>query len=204
MRIVGGTWRGRPIQAPEGRDTRPTLDRVRESLASVVMARVSDLEQASVLDAFAGSGAMGLEMLSRGARRATFFDNDAKAIACLRRNLTSLKVPPALARSIHGDVMQSAQRGALPGAPFDIVILDPPYATPVEQMVELLGAIARRGGLAQGCMVIYERNARGAQLQMEGLALVKTYTYGKTKVDLLQWGADDGAPSGDGDEGEEE
>ena len=88
MRIVGGKWRGRQIEAPEGRGvTRPTTDRMRESMASMILsARGLDLSGESVLDAFAGSGAMGLELLSRGAAHATFVDRDRGAVARLRRS----------------------------------------------------------------------------------------------------------------------
>lgn len=88
MRIVGGEWKGHPIEAPEGRDvTRPTTDRVREAVSSMLMsARGLTLDGASVLDAFAGSGALGLELLSRGAAHATFVDLDRGACARVRRN----------------------------------------------------------------------------------------------------------------------
>ena len=91
MRIVGGEWRGRPLEAPEGRGTRPTTDRMRETIASMVLSAFDlDLDGVSVLDAFAGSGAMGLEFLSRGARRCTFVDSDRKAAGVVRRNVAAL------------------------------------------------------------------------------------------------------------------
>ena len=92
MRIVGGKWRGRQIEAPEGRGTtRPTTDRTREAIASMILsARGLDLTGDSVLDAFAGSGAMGLELLSRGASHATFVDRDRRAAARVRRSAEAL------------------------------------------------------------------------------------------------------------------
>ena len=92
MRIVGGKWRGRQIEAPDGRDvTRPTTDRTREQIASMILSAAGlDLSGTSVLDAFAGSGAMGLELLSRGAARATFLDRDRRAVARIKRTDSSL------------------------------------------------------------------------------------------------------------------
>ena len=97
MRIVGGKWRGRAIEAPRGRDvTRPTTDRTRERVASMVLSAMGlDLSGRSVLDAFAGSGAMGFELLSRGAARATFVDRDRRAVALVRRTAASLGARPA-------------------------------------------------------------------------------------------------------------
>ena len=91
MRIVGGKWRGRQIEAPDGRDvTRPTTDRTREQIASMILSAAGlDLSGTSVLDAFAGSGAMGLELLSRGAARATFLDRDRRAVARIKRTASS-------------------------------------------------------------------------------------------------------------------
>ena len=106
MRIVGGKWRGRRIEAPEGRGvTRPTTDRMRESIASMILsARGLDLSGESVLDAFAGSGAMGLELLSRGAAHATFVDRDRGAVARLRRSAQTLGAQSSELHALAGDV----------------------------------------------------------------------------------------------------
>src|SRR3954453_11790245 len=86
MRIIAGEWRGRPLEAPPGRDTRPTADRVRETLFSMLASRLGSFEDLSVADLFAGSGALGLEALSRGAAHATFVESDAQAAGVIRRN----------------------------------------------------------------------------------------------------------------------
>lgn len=187
MRIVGGTWRGRAIAAPEGRDTRPTIDRVRESIASIVLSRMGSLEGASVLDAFAGSGAMGLEMLSRGAAHATFYDVDAKALACIRANCERLGADRARASVVRGDVTLAVARGRVAGAPFDLVVLDPPYATPATRLATLLEALAGRGMLAPGCVVVYERDGRAPTIELAGLAADGSRTYGATAVDVFLW-----------------
>ena len=105
MRIVGGIWKGRSIDAPSGRDTRPTTDRTRESIASSVLSLFDlSLEGLSVLDAFAGSGAFGIEMLSRGAARCTFVDAGRQAVRTVKGNLASLGAAPASYRIITGDI----------------------------------------------------------------------------------------------------
>jgi 16S rRNA (guanine966-N2)-methyltransferase len=122
MRIVAGEWGGRRIQAPPGRGTRPTTDRVREAWMSAV---APVLPGARVLDLFAGSGALGLEALSRGATSATFVEQDAKAVAALRANVEALGAADAV-RVVRGDALKYA-RGLDAGA-FDLALADPPYA----------------------------------------------------------------------------
>jgi len=121
MRIVAGEWGGRRIQAPPGRETRPTTDRVREAWMSTVAA---DLPGARVLDLFAGSGALWLEALSRGASHATFVEQDAKAITALRANLAALNAVDR-ARVVRGDAVKFASK--LTAGAYDVVFADPPY-----------------------------------------------------------------------------
>ena len=122
MRIVAGEWGGRRIQAPPGRGTRPTTDRVREAWMSTV---APVLAGARVLDLFAGSGALGLEALSRGAVTATFVEQDAKAIAALKANVEALGAADAV-RVVKGDALKYA-RGLGVGS-FDLAFAAPPYA----------------------------------------------------------------------------
>ena len=140
MRIIGGEWRGRKIEEPRGRDvTRPTTDRVREACASMVMSAFDfDLDEVRVLDAFGGSGALGLEMLSRGARSLTTFEIDRNAARLISKNIESLCRDRARWRVVTGDMLVSASRGRVPGGPFDLVLLDPPYAFGAEPVEELL------------------------------------------------------------------
>ena len=186
MRIVGGKWRGRQIEAPEGRGvTRPTTHRTREQIASMILsARGLDLSGDSVLDAFAGSGAMGLELLSRGAARATFVDRDRRAAARVRRSAEALGARTDEFCSIGGDVFALAARG-LAGAPFDVVFLDPPYALAAERVSALVGELLSSGQIAAGAVVVYERAADAEGLSCVGLALVRTKRHGITAVDLL-------------------
>ncbi len=155
MRIVAGEFRGRRLEAPSGKNTRPTTDRVRESLFSMVASRI-DLCCANVLDAFAGSGALGLEALSRGAAHATFCEKNAKAFSVLKKNVDSLGVRNACAL-LQADVFSCASFARLEGrslrdvslyhAPrYHLIFLDPPYATAPEKIGELLRSFAGRRG----------------------------------------------------------
>lgn len=140
MRIIAGKWRGRLIEAPGGIVTRPTADRVRETLFSMLASRLGSFEDLRVADLFAGSGALGLEALSRGAAWATFVESDAMAAAVLRRNAAKLG---AAVHILGGSAL------ALPrSAPFDLVFADPPYAPASGSAV--VEAVTRAGWLASG------------------------------------------------------
>lgn len=186
MRIVGGRWRGRAIGAPEGRGTtRPTTDRARESMASMILSAAGlDLSGLSVLDAFAGSGAMGLELLSRGAERATFVERDRRVAGMVRRTAEGLGAGRDEARVVCGDVFSLADRG-LPGAPFDVVFLDPPYALGAGRVGALVEGLAASGQLSPGAIVVYEHAASAPGLACACLEPRKTKTHGVTTVDLL-------------------
>jgi 16S rRNA (guanine966-N2)-methyltransferase len=144
VRIIAGKWRGRPIEAPHGVTTRPTADRVRETLFSMLASRLGSFEDLRVADLFAGSGALGLEALSRGAASAAFVENDAKAAAAVRRNAEKLGASIQL---LGGSAL------ALPRAdPFDLIFADPPYAagsgTAVVNSVRKADWLARGGWMS--------------------------------------------------------
>ena len=193
MRIVGGRWRGHPIEAPEGRDvTRPTTDRTREQMASMVLSAFGlDLSEVSVLDAFAGSGAIGLELLSRGARRCTFVDMDRKAAARVRRNAEALGATRQEFAVVTGDVAKLVARGPLPNAPFSLLVLDPPYAMPVAQVASLVEGLVASGQLAPGAVVLYERASKAEGLALAHARSEKSKSHGTTAVDLLVMGDPD-------------
>jgi 16S rRNA (guanine966-N2)-methyltransferase len=130
MRVVAGSAKGRPLVAPVGTSTRPTSDRVREALFNALHS-LGAIEGASVLDRFAGSGALGIEALSRGAASCTFVDDDPKAIDAIRRNLERTAVEGA----------EVLRRGTTPPGHFDLVLLDPPYKTPDEVWHEVLAGL---------------------------------------------------------------
>ena len=189
MRIVAGIYRGRRLEEPRGRDvTRPTSDRVREACASALDAALPHgIEGACVLDAFAGSGAFGLEMLSRGASHAAFFDVDRAAAALVRRNVELLGVPPVHASVVNGDVLARAASGRMPGAPYNVVLLDPPYALGCEPAARLLTLLAAGGMLASGAVALFERSSTTEALAVEGFAPLREKRYGKTAVDILTY-----------------
>ena len=192
MRVVGGKWGGVPLESPEGRGvTRPTTDRNREAMASMILsARGLNLGGASVLDAFAGSGAMGIELLSRGADRCTFIDQDARAATRVRRNLAKVGAEKVAYAVLRGDACQLAVRGRIAGAPFDVVFLDPPYAPSADVVSAMLEHLAAHGALRPGATVVYERSAEAPGLGVPGLIPVRTKRYGITCVDLLEKGQD--------------
>ena len=187
MRIVGGIWRGRALQAPEGRTTRPTTDRVRESMASMVLSAFDlDLSGVRILDAFAGSGAIGLELLSRGALSCTFVERDRKAASVLKANIASLKAG-SQARVQMGDVCSLAARGAVQGAPFDLVTLDPPYAMEATTVARLLTDLREQGQLAPDAVILYEQASGGDELELDGASVIKSKSRGTTAVTLLRY-----------------
>ena len=190
MRVIAGEWRGRRIGEPDGRDvTRPTTDRAREACASMVDAALpAGIEGARVLDAFAGSGAMGIEMLSRGAAWCTFFDMDRRAARLVASNLEAVGCDRARHRVVTGDVLASASRGRVPGGPFDLVILDPPYALEASAVTGLVEGLDRAGLLAGAAVVLYEHAAARPGIAPAGFAGVRERRYGIAAVQLLERG----------------
>lgn len=189
MRIIGGEWRGRKIEEPRGREvTRPTTDRVREACASMVLSALDfDLDEVRVLDAFGGSGALGIEMLSRGARSLTTFEIDRNASKLIARNIESVKCDRRRYRVITGDVLASAARGRIPGGPFDVVLLDPPYAFGAEPVERLLENLAAHGQLGPHAIALFEHASQDAGARPAGFAVEREKRYGITAVDLLRW-----------------
>lgn len=187
MRVVGGMWRGRPLVAPTGRDvTRPTTDRVREATTSMVVSAVGlDMSDVRVLDAFAGSGALSIELLSRGAAHATLVEKNRRTAQVIRKNLEAVGATRQMANLVTGDVFALVGRGVLAG-PYDVVLLDPPYAMSVGTVVDLVASLAKKGLLAAGALVVYERVQTTTELALAGFSLVTSKRYGSTCVDLLR------------------
>ena len=187
MRIVGGKWKGRAIEAPDGKGTtRPTTDRTREAIASSILAsRGLDLSESSVLDAFAGSGAMGFELLSRGALHATFVDKDRKTCDRIKRTAKSLGVTNTEMSVICGDTTRLAESSQLFGGPFDVVFLDPPYAVDVSVVSKLLEDLLNSGSLTKDAVVVYEHSHKTDSISLDYFELSKSKRYGIAQVDLL-------------------
>lgn len=187
MRIVGGMWRGRSFEAPEGRGTRPTTDRMRESLASAILSALElELDGCSVLDAFAGSGGVGLELLSRGAAHCTFCERDRRAAALVRRNCSSLGAAASTWTVMCCDVLRLSERTSVDGAPFGVVFMDPPYATPAAEVCGFVESLARAGLLASDCLAVYERSSAGDALDVAGFEPLRTKRHGSTCIDMLR------------------
>ena len=146
MRIIAGAWRGRPLEAPPGQATRPTGDRVRETLFSMLASRLGSFEELRVADLFAGSGALGFEALSRGAAHSTFVERDAPAAAVIRRNADKFGASDRV-RILSGSALSLPQ-----SEPFDLVFADPPYGdgagTAVVEAVEKAGWLAGGGWMS--------------------------------------------------------
>ena len=184
MRIIAGSLRGRSLSAPRGWATRPTSDRVREALFSI-LGDVADLE---VLDLYAGSGALGLEALSRGARSAVFVEEAREALAALERNLTELGVAGA-ARVLPGGVCSALRRLGQIGQRFGLVFLDPPYESPLTS--EVTAELARGDVLAEGAWVVLEHAARTDPPAGGGrLALRFTSVYGDTALTFYRYSSE--------------
>jgi 16S rRNA (guanine966-N2)-methyltransferase len=178
MRIVAGAWRGRPLAAPAGAATRPTADRARETLFSMLASRLGTFHGLAVLDLFAGTGALGLEALSRGADRATFVENDRSALVALRANIRTLG---AAARA---EVMP--RDAAAPGAAqchFDLAFLDPPYGRGLADRA--LAALVAGGWLAPGAWIAVE-SGRDESLDASAFTVDATRDVGKARLALLR------------------
>lgn len=183
MRIIAGEFRGRTLQAPKGCTTRPTTDRVRESLFSAIVSHMGpQLAGAVVLDPFAGSGALGLEALSRGAARVVFAEKDRSAIAALERNIDALGVRDRV-RVHRADAFSLAAQGVFSG-PFSLILLDPPYKLVPSEITGLLGELAHQGRMADGALLAWEHGSDVAAEWPEGFEPVQHKTYGPTRIDF--------------------
>jgi len=176
MRVISGAWRGRPLAAPPGRETRPTSERAREGLFSMLASRVGSFEGLRVADLFAGSGALGIEALSRGAAHCLFIENNLAAADAIRANLQRLDA---------GDRaeirMQSAQHAAPPPDPCDVVFLDPPWRSGLEAAT--LEHLARPGWLAPGAWLSLE--SAGEVALPPGFGVAAERRFGKAVIRLI-------------------
>ncbi len=178
MRISGGEFRGRVLSVPKGLDVRPTQDRVREALFSMLMHEVPG---ARFLDLFAGSGAVGLEALSRGAASATFVELNPRHIAFIRSNAAVLGVSPPI---VQADAYAYVESFA--GEPFDIAYADPPYALgESEGFGRLLAASAEKGMVRPGGLFVAETTSHVILPETDGWDLCRDRVYGKSRI--LVW-----------------
>jgi 16S rRNA (guanine966-N2)-methyltransferase len=177
-RIIAGTAGGHRLQSPLGRDTRPTSDRVREALFSR-LEHEGLLDGTRVLDLYAGSGALGLEALSRGARAAVLVEQAATAVRVIRRNIGSTRLAGA---SVLADRVERVLAGEA-GEPFDLVLADPPYPLTEPALTQVLMRLVDGGWLATPGVVVVERSARTPEPTWPpGLARYDERRYGETRL----------------------
>lgn len=186
MRVIAGAWRGRRLVAPAGDTTRPTADRTRETLFSMLTSRLGDFDGLAVADLFAGSGALGFEALSRGAATALFIEQDAKALDAIRAN----------ARTLDAGMRATVRAGSVltlgpARAPLDLVLIDPPYRTGAG--VVAIEKLTRLGWIGPATWISLE-TAYNEPVVIAGFAIDAERTVGKARLTLLRQDAAQGEP----------
>lgn len=181
MRIVAGQWRGRPLVAPPGRGTRPTSDRAREGLFSMLQSRLGSFEDLRVADLFAGTGALGLEAMSRGARYCLFVDDAAEARALVRRNIETLGLTGET-RLFRRDATRLGP--CAPIEPFGLAFLDPPYGRGLAE--KALASLVAGGWLAPGALAVVEETATAELAVPDAFEVVETREKGETRLTFLR------------------
>jgi 16S rRNA (guanine966-N2)-methyltransferase len=182
MRVTGGTFRSRALRAPRGQATRPTSDRVREALIGILGSEGA-IEGARVLDLYAGTGALALEALSRGALRATLVESSRPALAAIGENVAALGVGDR-SHVIASDVRKAIPRLAREG-PFDLVLADPPWAIiDSGEAIDAIAELVAAGGLSDSATLVLEHASRSSaeRLDLNGLERVQSRRYGDTTL----------------------
>lgn len=179
MRVVGGKWRARALVAPKGRDTRPTTDRNREALMSMLEARL-DFEGLRVLDLFAGTGALGLEALSHGAAFCLFVETETHARAAIRDNVEAVNAT-GISKIFRHD---ATRLGANNAAPYDLVFADPPYGKGLGE--QALAALRAGDWLAEEALIIIEEDKRSNFAAPSGFKQVERRAKGDTEFIFLE------------------
>ena len=178
MRIIAGGWRGRKLSAPSGETTRPTADRTRETLFSMLVSRLGTFEGLAVADLFAGSGALGLEALSRGAARCIFVEQDAPALRALRGNVAALGAEPQC------DVRAASVLALGPAKePLDLILMDPPYGSGAGAVA--LDKLQRHGWIGPATWISLETAVNEEPL-VKGLEVMAERKVGKARLTLFR------------------
>lgn len=176
MRIIAGQWRGRPLASPKGDATRPTADRTRETLFSMLTSRLGSFEGLRVADLFAGTGALGFEALSRGAASCVFVEQDRAALDALKANAAKL--------GVRADIRaQSVLTLGPTPQPCDLILIDPPYGTGAGSVA--LDKLVRHGWIAPGAWISIE-TARGEAAEIKGFVAETVRESGKARLTLLR------------------
>ena len=178
MRIISGQWRGRRLNAPKGDTTRPTADRTREALFSMLMSRLGSFEDLAVMDLFAGSGALGLEALSRGAAHCLFVEQDRAALDALKANVAALGAGDAAdVRAGSAMALGTARRA------YDVLLLDPPYGSGAGAVA--LDKLNRQGWISPSAWISIE-TAKAEPANAPGFIVDSDRTIGKGRLTLLR------------------
>jgi 16S rRNA (guanine966-N2)-methyltransferase len=178
MRIIAGKWRSRPITAPKGDTTRPTADRTRETLFSMLTSRLGSFEELTVLDLFAGSGALGLEALSRGAGHCMFVEQDAAALAALDKNIDTLDAK--FVSEVRRTSVMSLGRALKPA---DLILMDPPYGSGAGAVA--LDKLSRQGWIAPATWISIETGLKESP-DVAGFEVETLRNVGKAQLILLR------------------
>ncbi|MEU1085756.1 16S rRNA (guanine(966)-N(2))-methyltransferase RsmD [Streptomyces sp. NPDC005892] len=179
-RVIAGSAGGRRLAVPPGNGTRPTSDRAREGLFSTWEALLGTLDGIRIADLYAGSGAVGLEALSRGAVHALLVEADPKAVRTVRENAGAVGLPGAEVRTGKAEQVVS---GPAPADPYDVVFLDPPYVVTDDDLREILLTLRSRGWLGEGALVTVERATRGGEFVWpEGFEPLRSRRYGEATL----------------------
>jgi 16S rRNA (guanine966-N2)-methyltransferase len=188
MRIVSGQFRGRPIVTPPGQGTRPTSDRARQAVFNILEHApwARPLSGARVIDLFAGSGALGLEAMSRGAAFCLFVETDDAARGAIRENIEAFGLFGA-SRIHRRDATDLGVRPGSAGAPFDLALLDPPYHRGLAE--KCVAELAAQGWLAPGALLMVERGSDEGAFAPAGFTALDARDYGAARVHFLRWGA---------------
>ncbi|MDO4854395.1 MAG: 16S rRNA (guanine(966)-N(2))-methyltransferase RsmD [Coriobacteriia bacterium] len=189
MRVIAGDFRGRNLKVLKGDNTRPTTDRVKESLMSSLYSLCGGFDDLKVLDAFAGSGQLGIEALSRGAEEAWFCEKNREAARVVESNLALCKLDSKRAHLVQSDTFKLSSRVGLPA--FDLVFLDPPYAFDAERLLSWVGEMEQAGRLSAQALISYEyakRDAAKVEALLDTLkwTTVSLRSYGDTVIAIFK------------------
>ena len=193
MRIIAGKYGGRKIDVPKGLEVRPTIDRVRESMFSSLISLTGGLEGSSILDAFAGSGALGFEAVSRGAKNLISFENNKRNYENLVENYQMLKDDDANIKLLFADVKHAKFEYVCKDFKFDVLFFDPPYENLPSDILDILKSLIKVDRLEKNANVVYEHAAKNdfdayvELFAMEGFSLVNSKVYNEVAVEYLRY-----------------
>lgn len=175
MRIIAGKYHGKKLISPIGQDIRPTTDKIKESVFNILQFNIADK---TVLDLFAGSGALGIEAISRGAKKVIFIDNDSKSIGLINKNLSNI--------DFLGEIIKSDALRAIYGfrQKFDIVFIDPPYNSDLGE--QAITAIIKSQLLNADGFIVYEHDSKINTPSIDGTEVFDSRNYGNTTVDFIK------------------